>query len=193
MLRYRWTDTMEQLARSVSASDLGHLAAKLFIGSACILHLAFPKSIPLAYKLLEVAQEISTSEEEKQTTNYFLGSLKRMEAVETKQTRLFAESGKLLIDLANSGHAIAQFSGGKELLLLARGVHEVKKKAEMQFTGSAWMIASAKQGYWPAFFYVGWLHEFAMVSIRSLDTAYDWYLLAAAYGDPQAYFRLSQL
>lgn len=193
MLRYRWTETMERLARSIAADDLGRLAARLFIGSFCTSYIALPKSIPLAYKLLEVGREVAVTEEEQQTTSFFLGNLKRMEAVETKQTQLFAESGRVLTELANSGHPIAQFSGGKELLVLSRGVKEVEKKAEMQLQGSAWMIASAKQAYLPAFFYVGWLHEFAVESIRSLEVANDWYLLAAAYDDPQAYFRLSQM
>ena len=152
-----------------------------------------PRSRPLAYKLLQLAQEIAATPEERQTTDYFLGNMKRLDAVETKQAQLFSESSKILTELANSGHPVAQFNGGKELLLLSRGIKEVEKKAEMQLQGSAWMVASAKQGYRPALFYMGWLHEFSLESIHSLEIAYEWYLVAASYDDPQAYFRLSQL
>ena len=193
MLWYRWTDTLEQLARTVPSQALGQLSARLFIGSYCSAYTALPKSLPLAYKLLEIGLEVAVSEEEKRTTSYFLANMKRLEAVETKLTHLFAKSGREITNLANSGHAIAQYNCAKELLTMARGVQEGDKRETMQLNGTMWMIASAKQAYIPSFFYVGWLHEYGLESIRNLEVAYEWYLLAAAHDDPQAYFRLSQL
>ena len=110
MLWYRWTDTLEQLARTVPSQALGQLSARLFIGSYCSAYTALPKSLPLAYKLLEIGLEVAVSEEEKRTTSYFLANMKRLEAVETKLTHLFAKSGREITNLANSGHAIAQYN-----------------------------------------------------------------------------------
>lgn len=61
----------------------------------------------------------------------------------------------------------------------------------MKHQARQFMTRAAELGHIPAYFYMGWIHEFGIDTPQNKDEAADWYALSAGEDDPQAYFKLA--
>jgi TPR repeat protein len=66
-----------------------------------------------------------------------------------------------------------------------------KSQKHMKHQARQYITRAAELGHVPAYFYMGWIHEFGIDTDPNREEAGDWYALSANNRDPQAYFKLA--
>ena len=135
------------------------------------------------------------AENEDENAQYYLGLMyEKGNGVEKDELKAFqlvkqaAKKGhfsareKLLSNEANNGDVESQYLMG--LLYDMRGNPDYYIKA------ADWYFLSARNGYAPAQYRVGWMYENEFCVEKDIDKAADWYLKAAKNGDADAQYKV---
>ena len=117
--------------------------------------------------------------------------LLKLKGIESKDTSLMEEASTGLKYLCRDEHPASLYVLGKELFLMREKLKDLAgRKAQEQ--ARHYLQISCDKGFPPSFYYLAQMHELGVGGPVNEEKAMEYYQRSKEFGDPQAYFVLSQ-
>ncbi|CAD8208114.1 unnamed protein product [Paramecium octaurelia] len=182
---------VEQVLSSVKSHYLCAAAVEQFVGS-----MYTPKNEQITQLFLSHAKKNADNWLERQNTEYHLAYLKKLDASQKGDQAKFDDAQHQLLELANQGNKPAQHLVAKEMYKVAMNMMQSKQRKDREkLLKEAYKLFydCAENEFPHSYYYIGEMAERGDTPGGiDLKFALECYFIAAAYENPQAFFKLAK-